>query len=274
MFITAHLHRHWWNLTRFGLTPPKLAARWSNHDTAPRILCINVPKSGTHLLERALMLHPRLYRAAWRTLQDFNQSQWSELDALLPRLGPGQVLVAHLGCTERRQHAIARTGCKAFFTVRDPRDLPVSDAFYIPRQKRHFRYHLFAGKPLHERIRLAIEGDPDRGMPHIGQRLAKYAGWFDVPGVEVVRFEDLIGPRGGGDAERQHRQLHVIYDHLGLDTDDAWLQHVGARLFSDQSPTFRKGAIGQWRNYFDHALNARFNELAGDQLKRYGYAPE
>ncbi|MFW6060064.1 MAG: hypothetical protein ACODAQ_07765 [Phycisphaeraceae bacterium] len=272
MRMTALIQRHWWNLARFGFTPAKLAVRWSARE-APRVVSLSVPKAGTHLLERALVLHPRLHRAVRRTLQDIDPARWAELDALLARLRPGQVVMGHLGYTPRRRRAIERAGVKGLFLIRDPRDLPVSDAFYIARRRRHFRHHLFAGKPLRERIRLAIEGDARHGMPDIGARLARYAGWLEA-GFELVRFEDLIGPRGGGSSERQHRQLRAIYRHLGLETDEPWISHVAERLFCHHSPTFRRGAVGQWRAYFDDELKARFNAVAADQLARYGYEPE
>jgi len=51
--------RHAWTFRRFGLSPRKLVARIGNR-TEPPILCVSLPKAGTHLLERALCLHPRL----------------------------------------------------------------------------------------------------------------------------------------------------------------------------------------------------------------------
>ena len=63
----GRLTRAWWDLQRFGLTPDKLPRRVHNPQ-APPVFLISIPKSGTHLLERALCLHPLLYRRLERTL--------------------------------------------------------------------------------------------------------------------------------------------------------------------------------------------------------------
>ena len=62
-----NLSKTWWDLKRFGMTPDKIWRRRGRPDL-PKIFCVSVPKSGTHLLERVLCLHPRLYRKFMSTL--------------------------------------------------------------------------------------------------------------------------------------------------------------------------------------------------------------
>src|SRR5207237_5238920 len=84
-----------WTLRRFGLTPGKLVRRASDRD-APRVFCVSIPKAGTHLLERALCLHPRLYRKLLPTVADDNIGRWCGFDNLLRRIRPGEVVASHL----------------------------------------------------------------------------------------------------------------------------------------------------------------------------------
>jgi hypothetical protein len=93
---------------------------------------------------------------------------------------------------------------------------------------------------------------------------------LDTP-VLLLRFEDLVGPAGGGDADRQRTALVDLYAHLGLDVDAAWIDQLQERVFSDRSPTFRRGAIGGWREVFDEETAAVFDEEAGHLLVRLGY---
>ncbi len=84
----------------------------------------------------------------------------------------------------------------------------------------------------------------------------------------MVRFEELIGARGGGDDDTQARTIRAIYDHLGVEPRHARLSE---RLFSSASPTFRKGQIGSWRESFDPELEALFEREAGRWMEVYGY---
>jgi len=255
-----------WTLERFGYTPAKLVARLRNR-TEPRIVVVSVPKAGTHLLERALCLHPRLYRTRLPTIM--NRDWWNGLDALLRRLGPGQILLTHLRYREEHPSVIRDGGAKCVFLVRDPRDIVVSNAFYSAR---HPANDAFRHLPeVRDRIRLVITGDADAGVMSIAERLDHFSGWLDA-GFPVVRFEDLVGGRGGGDDATQRAALTELFTYLDVAREPAMLDRIAAGLFSWSSPTFRRGAIGAWRDHFDDELLALFAGVMQDRLQRYGYA--
>jgi hypothetical protein len=269
----AAVQRGWWTAERFGLTPGKLPARASKNG-APRILAVSIPKAGTHLLERALCLHPRLYRRLLPTISGENLDRHGGLDRLLGRLRPGQIMVSHL----RYQPALAeiadRQGVRGLFLVRDPHDMVVSEAFFVSRERGHRHHAAFSSRgEVKEKLRLAIQGDPRHGVISIGQRLRYFEGWLDT-GFLTVRFEDLVGAAGGGTGEAQSETLEAIFRHLGMDARPEIVRDIAAKLFSDRSPTFRKGAIGQWRSLFDPELQELFDAEASDELARYGYQPQ
>ena len=261
-----------WDLQRFGLTPRKLGARLGG-GPAPKALIVSVPKSGTHLIERALCLHPRLYRPLIRTVNETNIESLGGWPRLASRLRPGGVLVSHLHFDAQRA-AIARFhGLRTILMIRDPRDVVVSNAHFIPTRPDHYLYDALSAEPdLHSRIRLLIVGDAARGVPSIGQHLAAFDGWR-AGGALVVRFESLIGERGGSSGAAQAERLHDLARHLGFGEDrPAWVQTVRARLFSEESPTFRRGQAGQWRESFTTDLWRLFDEVCGYWLERYEYS--
>jgi hypothetical protein len=101
--LPAALARRRWTLERFGLTPRKFVARVRNR-TEPRVLCVSLPKAGTHLLERALCLHPRMYRRFIPTVSEGRLTGSHSFNALLDSLHPGQIVLCHLAFTpEYRQ---------------------------------------------------------------------------------------------------------------------------------------------------------------------------
>jgi hypothetical protein len=260
------LRRWWWTAERFGLTPRKLLARGAS--ALPKVLCVSLPKAGTHLVERALCLHPRLYRKIVPTLNPANVGQRGGLAGLLASLRPGQVLLAHLPFDPSSPELLEREGVKALFVVRDPRDIVVSLAHYIGARGDHPLHSAYAGRDVRARIELAILGDSEARppAPSIESLLAGFAGWLES-GALVVRFEDLVGERGGGDAGAQARTVDAVYAHLGLESSP----ELAARTFSDLSPTFRKGSIGQWREHFDPELEALLEREAGRWMEVYGY---
>lgn len=259
-----------WTLERFGLTPSKLSRRITDRG-APRVLCVSIPKAGTHLLERALCLHPRLYRKLLPTITNSSLRRWGGLDDLLAKLRPGQVIASHLRFDAPFLDVVERRHVAVIFLVRDPRDLVISQANYVSRRSDHRFNHLFAQRDaLRERLELAIVGDPEHRLRSVGERLEAYAGWLRSSAL-VVRFEDLIGPGGGGDADRQAEAVRAIYRHIEMPIADAFVTEVCGRLFSPDSPTFRKGSIGQWRDLFDRELEELFERTAGDMARVYGY---
>ncbi len=259
-----------WTLERFGLSPGKLPRRVFNWG-APKVLCVSIPKAGTHLLERAICLHPRLYRKVLPTVSDENIGRWNGLDGLLARLRPGQVIASHLRFHSAYPATLAERRTRGIFVIRDPHDIVVSEVHYVSKRTDHRLHGLFTAQAdLRERLRLAIVGDPASNLASIGQRLDYFAGWLKA-GCLVVRFEDLVGPGGGGDEARQKAAVESIYGFLGLGSGDRLVRSVCDRLFSSDSPTFRKGTVGGWRRFFDPELEAIFNEVVGDRVIPYGY---
>jgi hypothetical protein len=86
----------------------------------------------------------------------------------------------------------------------------------------------------------------------------------------MVKFEDLVGPRGGGSAETQKRTVERVARHVGLEPEERMMRTVEENIFG-VSNTFRKGQIGGWREEFseEHARAAR--EIAGPLLVKLGY---
>jgi hypothetical protein len=258
-----------WTFRRLGLTPAKLRFRLHNGGL-PKILCISLPKAGTHLVERALCLHPRLYRKLRPTIAP-GMERWDGLDAALGRLRSGQLLVAHLPYDPAYAAVLERRHVRAICTIRDPRDVVLSQVHFIVKRRFHPHHAAFAARStLAERLELAILGDASTGIPSIRERLERYAGWLG-DGSLVVRFEDLVGPKGGGTAEEQRRTVEQIYGHVGIDVTPGFIARVCDELFSPSSPTFRRGATGQWHDAFEPRIVELFAREAGSAAAPYGY---
>lgn len=267
----SYMNKQMWNAERFGFTAGKLYAR-ATSAVKSKIICISIPKAGTHLLERVLCLHPALYRPLLRTLNDSNIQDYGGLERVLHKLRAGQVLFTHLRYQNDYAEAIRTNNIRALFLVRDPRDVAVSRVFYAMKTPSNHMHQIYKKRrDFRERLIIAITGSPEMHyQDSIRSSFRRFAGWLDS-GVLAVRFEDLVGNRGGGDPNSQRSVLSQLYDFIDVGLSEQELQKISERVFSVASPTFRKGSIGGWRDLFDSETKFVFKESANELLVQYGY---
>ena len=72
----------------------------------------------------------------------------------------------------------------------------------------------------------------------------------------------------GEDSNQQKKVLDDVFNYIGIDEVD---DKLFSKVFSSASPTFRKGAIGKWKESFDSEISEVFRELSGEYLIKYGY---
>ena len=260
-----------YDLKKFGLTPAKFIHRLFPSAESPRVLFICIPKSGTNLLERAICLHPRLYRKLVPVITPEHLENQGNFSALLKAIKPGQLLLSHLTYTPERAAEIAASGVKTIMMVRNPRDIVISRLFFAMRDGHQCQGAFTALPDLKSKIELSIKGDNGLGVDPIRKRLEDFSGWLGTVDY-VARFEDMIGSRGGGSDKRQIYTLRQIYKTIGLDVNEDLLEQIRLSIFSTDSPTFHKGTANQWQDSFDTTLETLFTRQVGDDLlEKYGY---
>jgi len=261
MGLRLQFSRRRWDVERFGLTPRKLMQR-ARPSATFGVVANSLPQSGTHLTERALCLHPAYYRMLARV----NWNDLAKLEQLLEAQRPGQIICSHTPHSERAASLVHdRVGARVLFSVRDPRDALVSMAHYIYGRPEHHWYPAIHRYPrLRDRLSALIEGDPAHGIPPIAKPLELYAGWLDSD-CHVVRFERLV------DRTTRTESLRTLFAYLGTPVDARMAERIGHALISPASLTFRRGRTGEWHDVFDEALRSRFDSVAGEWMKRYGY---
>jgi hypothetical protein len=204
---------------------------------------------------------------------------WTQVRTLLDRNAKnGQYVTAHTWAHPELFRILGEIGYVSMFVVRDPRDIVISEAAYMTRLSRHPQHHRFVHE-LHsdqERFLAIIQGFPASqncpGSVSLAERLQGYAPWLSQPNVVTCRFEDLIGPSGGGSAAAQVRTLVTIGEHIGCSLSPAEAERLAERIWSPNAATFRAGKIGQWREQFDESTRAAFDGSISDELlAAYGF---
>lgn len=268
--IYPWIGKRWWTMQRFGVTPNKIANRIINR-TEPKIFCVSIPKAGTHLIERVLCLHPKLYRAIIPTLNPSNLARFGGLQKIVSGSRSGQVLMTHLYYSAANADIIIikKYGFKCLLMVRDPRDIIISTIFYVDRNEKHHLYKaLSKRKNLKEKMQLWINGSDIDHIPPYNQYLNRFTGWFDEECL-VVRFEELV-KKVNVDNSPFHT-VKSIYSYLGMYIELEQAQKISKEMVSANSPTFRRGKSEQWKEFFDDETKQLFKTGVGNILIKMGY---
>ena len=250
-----------------GLTLSAIHGRFCG----PKVLVNSIPKAGTHLLETALSNFPLLRNAGKKTL-----SCWDNPDRRtlmhLELIGKGQFLNAHFTPHNDILNTIKKENISVLFVIRDPRDIAVSNFKYISEiDKTHWAHREIKSLPNDsDRLMASIKGIPGI-LPSIGEMLTRFQPWLHMENIFICRFEDLIGPEGGGNFQKQLAILSDISNFIHIPVDQVKLEKIAAKVFSGKSSTYRKGKVGDWQNYFDSEHINEFKNVANREIIAYGY---
>ena len=195
------------------------------------------------------------------------------LERRLSRVPDGCFVTAHCVYSPELASLFARERMRAVCILRDPRDVAVSQMYHIKQRKEHFAHEAFLKLPSdHERLLHSIRGGElgGRRLQSLDERYRQFLGWQDDDNTMVVKFEDLVGPRGGGNAEAQRRTVERVVRHVDLEPDERMMRTVEENIFG-VSKTFRKGQIGDWRSEFSEEHTQAAREVAGPLLVKLGY---
>lgn len=170
-------------------------------------------------------------------------------------------------------------GIKVIQVMRDPRGILTSMTSYVvEEQNAWYPFHrAFKSLPRRDLLEFYIKGGyvPAAGMYYSGIReaLARTEGWLYSGNTLVVRFEDLVGEKGGGSDERQLEVITRIANFIGVEGAD--IQSIQRSLFGG-THTFRNGSIDRWASDFDSALLSKISrELSGETwMEQLGYSFE
>ena len=196
------------------------------------------------------------------------------LSRRLSRVPDGCFVTAHCIYTPElagllREEQKMRVAC----IVRDPRDVALSQMHHIKQRTQHFAHEAFVALPSdHERLLFSIRGGElgGRRLQSLDERYRQFLGWERDPNAVMVRFEDLVGPKGGGSVEAQRRTVERVAAHVDRKTDERTMRLVEEELFG-VGRTFRKGQSGGWRSEFKEEHVRATKQVVGPLLVELGY---
>jgi hypothetical protein len=219
------------------------------------VYVVSHERSGTHFAINTLFqntyVRPRLfYVGDWPGPYDRPETRWAHIEAF-----------SNTWETEKLQGGLIKSHCDArifagrfpsapvVYVMRDPRDTLVSFFHYLNNDElyrtnpgladqRCRDFSEFLRRPASDYLRLGFFEQPDFDNV-VGRWASHVCGWMTVPGVCLVRYEDL---------KKDYQQcVRTICRKTGI-----WprfrQQPVG--LGDRVSVLPRKGIVGDWRSHF------------------------
>ena len=86
----------------------------------------------------------------------------------------------------------------------------------------------------------------------------------------LIKFENLVGPKGGGTFDLQFKEISKICNYLKIEAKHENIKNIANNLFGETA-TFRQGQIGSWKNCFNPIHKICFKKIAGQLLIDLGY---
>ena len=255
----------------------------------------SVPKSGTHFMiafYNRIKLQPHwvedstyrlLIQKLYQTEAEDERAELSQqiaplreaaIEAIL-NMPENHFVYNHYTYDPILLQAILEAKIPVVFLIRDPRDYVVSLTNHILRRRDHKNHQFFHAMKSDEERYLSIITGASQGKEFVlpmNYRYKKMQGWIENPLVLTLRFEEIIGPKGGGKREVQYRAFEKLINHIRhpINRDELYRQ-VDA-TYNEQSTLFVKGKIGQWREAFSDKVLDAFNSHAGYLLDVLEYS--
>ena len=222
-----------------------------------------VPKSGTHLLHKAVL-----------ALEKHQiQKEMSLLGSSRTKKRESLVLFNHIqACFNDIFEGRAYNQRLKIILIRDPRDCLISQLHWL--LKTH-SWIIFSESNYIDKLKFKDQLNyvilyPDKkfGMRY---QFSTVKNMSHVSNLHIIKFEDLVGPRGGGCLEKQVSVLKKLASYFGFqDLSNKEYLSIANSLFGDTN-TFRKGKIGGWKNCFSNAHKDLIKQRLGEELIYFGY---
>jgi hypothetical protein len=181
----------------------------------------------------------------------------------------GHIGHRHIHADDELLNALRVAGIKPVFIYRDPRDCLVSAVHWASKGKPEHVSGML-GRLSEEDALLALLSGRDSLIP-FARWFDAYRSWLDVPDAIFLRFEDIIGVRGGGSDARQKECFENVVSGLGIQVTPQVFETALSMAFNPRAGTFRSGQIGGWQESFSKKVAQEFEQKAGHLLNLWNY---
>lgn len=200
------------------------------------------------------------------------------VERICSKIQDSEYMLSHIPYSAEMEKILLDLKWKNIVIIRDPRDQCASVLHKLKKKKNNpASYHLYENlKTDLDRVKALIDGydciDKSNGMVSLETMYKSVLEWKGKGNFIFIKFEDLIGPNGGGNLDKQKATIIQILKHINYDHFDnnEIVERIGHHCFGT-SNSFWKGQIGNWKNVFDKEIAKIFENNISDLLNQLGY---
>lgn len=259
-------------LVLIGFLPVKLRCEQCSAQASYPFVSLSVPKSGTHMLTKCLRKLTGKIPMTAEDSKNKNFELW--FDKVSKAWENNKFYSQHHYPVPGLPELLVKNQFKVIFLIRDPRDQTLSCVKWLLEGKWPGEMDpRFLSEPasFDEKLLEAITGQK-YGISTVEKFICRNIGWLEkTPDlVYVVKYEDLVGPEGGGDRDKQINAIIGIAKHIGIQLDKKQANEIALSLYGG-TDTFREGQLNKWKKTFKPVHKKAFKELYGNLLIYMGY---
>ncbi len=248
-----------------------------------KVMCITIPKSGTHLLLKCLTLM-RVKNIAYNYWEKPKSHSLNDLSKPIPdnlrnsfASKNQKSFSRHLAHSSELENFLNEHCFANFFMIRDPRAQLISQAKTYQRSRiggnkrsvEDFALDMLLNRKenfLPLKAHLKHKNLPDHIVVIMADLFVKigfqkfyqlFTPWLKAKNFYTVKFEKLVGAQGGGSFKEQKKEIQAIARHIGVALNKKKITRITKKLFGD-SGTFSQGQIDSWKKYFTPAVTRAF----------------
>lgn len=264
-----------------GATPRKPPAKSLNESGPKDFYLVTIPKAGSHLAVKLLtMLTGRSGNHMFHMYNKENTMTPLDFEGMLYRFKTeNKYSWHHTGCFICKKCNVIRLYSLfsdkhpeyvKIFLIRDLRDVFVSLVNFLDKTMPGVWADngISLETPFEQKLTFCI-------TTLLKSAIEQSIYWLHDPEVIRIRFEDLVGPSGGGTLQCQQETIASVANALRIELTAEKLQNITDNLFGNESGpssfTFNKGQTGRWRKYYTEEQKTLFNCLWGQYQQALGY---
>jgi sulfotransferase 6B1 len=269
---------------RYGMSLPRrissLCSTRQDYLDHPTIFINSFPKSGTHLLLQVLLSMPGtkdwgLFLASTPSFT-FNEITPERLSKKILTVSPGEIVTSHMYWDQSLVTALSEIHSLNFFIYRDPRDVVISEAYYLTNMNRWHKMHkIFSNLTSDtERFQMSIEGikqNTDIDYPNIYERFIRYKNWIEDDNTFSIKFEDLRDKDSQRDTVKKIVSYYLSHFKEEIFDVDELTDKAMKAINPNNSHTFRSGEVCQWKRLLTKSQIETLKDITGDLLIELGY---
>ncbi|WP_347550649.1 sulfotransferase domain-containing protein [Pseudalkalibacillus hwajinpoensis] len=242
----------------------------------PGFLLNSVPKSGTHLLKQILLGIPETFHIPGKVIYEGLAKDHLKHVEIMSNLQENEFIMGHIYYSKRWADMLDERNIKQVFITRDLRDVIVSMTYFIHEKlPNHPLYETFTQKDKTQKDRYlhlirGVDTDDVR-YGNIASWFNDFSDWLTDSNTLSLTYEELMQSENSR-RDAIKRTAEYLFEDLKPSVSlNELVNQMEGNIRPAQSPTFRKGNIGSWKNEFDDEVIEAFKEVAGNLIIQLGY---